>query len=74
MFLLIFSSLVVLPDQVTCTELSLCLRYSGIGVADNLEVSKSPSHFFTIIVILTVMPFNIIIIAINVKTRQRDAT
>ena len=24
--------------QVTCTQLSLCLRYSGTGVADTLEV------------------------------------
>ena len=27
--------------QVTCTQLSLCLRYSGTGVADTLEV---PHH------------------------------
>ena len=32
--------------QVTCTQLSLCLRYSGTGVADTLEVPCHLHHRF----------------------------
>ena len=31
--------------QVTCTQLSLCLRYSGTGVADTLEVPPRHHRF-----------------------------